>query len=122
MRERIKDGAGGDICAAIARHIENEGYDAAHHRYPGAVLGHRLHPMSEHWRPPTLIPFSWQTLSQFLRRGVVADLLNEEHRGDLAGAWAVEPHLGGAGFGCKFEEIMLVDGKGARWLSPEQPW
>lgn len=114
--------SGGDICDAVVRRIRQEGYDVVHHRYPGAVLGHRLHPMSEGWRPPTFIPFGFGTLSRFLVEGVYPDLLNEEHRGDLAGAWAIEPHFGGNGFGCKFEEVMIVDSAKAHWLSPETPW
>lgn len=114
--------SGGDICGAAARHIEKAGYDVVHHRYPGAVLGHRLHAMNEKWRPPTFIPFSWQVFTRFLSEGVFPDLLNEEHRGDLLGAWAIEPHFGGPGWGCKFEEVLIVDKNGARWLSPEAPW
>ena len=41
---------------------------------------------------------------------MVPDLLNEEHQGNLTGGWAIEPHLGGDGFGCKFEEMLVVDG------------
>lgn len=114
--------SGGEICEAVVRRIEKEGYDVVHHRYPGAVLGHRLHPMSEGWRPPTFIPFGFGTLTRFLSEGIFPDLLNEEHRGDLVGAWAVEPHFGGKGFGVKFEEVMIVDSRGARWLAPERPW
>lgn len=122
-RGLLKGGiTGGDICEAIARRIRKEGYDPVHHRYPGAVLGHRLHPLSEGWRPPTFIPFGWAALSRLLSQGVYPDLLNEEHQGDLAGAWAIEPHLGGPGFGCKFEEVFLADDKVARWLSPGIPW
>jgi Xaa-Pro aminopeptidase len=113
---------GGDICEAVVRHIQHAGYDAVHHRYPGAVLGHRLHAMSEAWRPPTFIPFGFGVFTRFLFEGVYPDLLNEEHRGDLLGAWAIEPHLGGRGFGCKFEEVVIVEPSGARWLSPEVPW
>ena len=78
--------------------------------------------MSEGWRPPTFIPFSWEVLSRFLRQGVYPDLLNEDHKGELFGAWAIEPHFGGKGFGCKFEEVLIVEGSKARWLSPEIPW
>lgn len=114
--------SGGDISAAIARRIVGAGYDAVHHLYPGGVLGHRLHPAKEGWRPPTFTPFGFAAVARVLAGGYYPELLNEEHRGGLLGAWAIEPHLGGAGFGCKFEEILLVDEKGARWLSPEVPW
>ena len=48
--------------------------------------------------------------------------LNEDHRGQLLGVWAIEPHFGGKGFGSKFEEMIVVDESGARWLSEEIPW
>jgi len=114
--------SGAEICEAVVLHIRQAGYEPVHHRYPGAVLGHRLHRMTEAWRPPLPIPFSWQAVTKILSRGVVPDLLNEEHQGNLLGGWAIEPHLGGDGFGCKFEEMIVVDEKGARWLAPETPW
>ncbi|MBI3288343.1 MAG: aminopeptidase P family protein [Elusimicrobia bacterium] len=114
--------SGGDICASVSRHIVAAGYDVIHTRYPGAVLGHRLHPMPEKWRPPTLTPFGWRVYERFLAEGVLPDLLNERHRGGLLGAWAIEPHIGGPGFGCKFEEVLIVEPGQARWLSEEIPW
>ncbi|MBI3554254.1 MAG: aminopeptidase P family protein [Elusimicrobia bacterium] len=114
--------SGGDICEAVARRITEKGYDPVHHRYPGGVLGHRLHPAKEGWRPPTLTPFGWQAVSGIVKGGYFPELMNEGHRGDLVGGWAIEPHLGGAGFGAKFEEMLVVDEKGARWLVEGPPW
>lgn len=114
--------SGGDISAAVTRRIEKAGYEARHHWYPFAVLGHRLHPMAEGWRPPTWTPFGFAAVTHLLWEGIYPDLLNEEHRGELNGAWAIEPHLGGKNFGCKFEEILIVEGGGARWLSEQAPW
>jgi len=113
---------GAQICEAACRHIRRAGYDVVHHRYPGAVLGHRLHAMGEGWRPPLPIPFSWKAVEKLALRGVAADLLNEEHRGELWGAWAIEPHLGGGGFGAKFEEVLVVEEGRARWLAGGIPW
>ncbi len=114
--------SGGDICAAVARRIEEAGYEPVHHRYPGGVLGHRLRPAKPGWRPPTFTPFGWQAVEQIFSGGYFPELLNEDHHGGLAGAWAIEPHLGGPGFGCKFEEILIVDESRAHWLSPEALW
>lgn len=114
--------SGGDISEAVARRIESAGYEVRHHWYPFAVLGHRLHPMPEGWRPPTWTPFGFSAVQHLLWEGVYPDLLNEDHRGELNGAWAIEPHLGGKGFGCKFEEILIVEDGTARWLAGEAPW
>jgi Xaa-Pro aminopeptidase len=114
--------SGGAVCEAVVRRIDEAGYDPVHHRYPGAVLGHRLHPARTGWRPPTLTPFGWQAVSGVLRGGYFPELMNEDHRGGLLGGWAIEPHLGGAGFGAKFEEMLVVDESGARWLSEAAPW
>lgn len=113
---------GGLICERIARRILDEDYAVVHHRYPGAVLGHRVHALPESWRPTTFTPFGWSATQKVLLAGVFPELLNEEHRGELGGAWAIEPHFGGCGFGVKFEEILVVDENGPRWLSPETPW
>ncbi len=114
--------SGADVCEAVVRHIRRAGFDPVHHRYPGAVLGHRLHKVTESWRPPLPIPFSWQAVAGVVTRGIYPELLNEAHQGHLEGVWAIEPHFGGAGYGCKFEEMLIVDGEGARWLSKDIPW
>ena len=31
-------------------------------------------------------------------------------------------YVGGDGFGAKFEELLLVDESGVRWLSKNPPW
>jgi hypothetical protein len=113
---------GGRVCERIAFRIREAGYDVVHHRYPGGVLGHRLRAGSDSWEPPTFIPFGWTALKMVLGHGVAGELLNEEHEGDLVGVWAIEPHFGGKGFGCKFEEVLVVEPKSARWLSTEAPW
>jgi hypothetical protein len=35
--------------------------------------------------------------------------------------WAVEPHLADGNVGAKFEEILIIDGNGARWLDDDLP-
>src|SRR5262249_60087328 len=38
------------------------------------------------------------------------------------GLWAIEPHLGGTGFGAKFEELLVVEPGGrAFWLDDDLP-
>jgi hypothetical protein len=37
------------------------------------------------------------------------------------GLWAVEPHLAEGNVGAKFEEILIIDENGARWLDNDLP-
>ncbi len=114
--------SGGEVCREVARRIVEKRYDVIHHLYPFRVLGHRMHPNRRELSFPTGTPFGPQAFVSLLSRGLHPDLLNEDHRGSLAGAWAIEPHLGGKGFGAKFEEILIMDENGPRWLSPAMPW
>lgn len=109
--------SGGDIWRHVDGRIVGAGYDNIHAQYPFSVLGHRVHHVQRHRRVPArLLNFGWESYWAFLSRGLFGQLLNGEFSGDLTGLWAVEPHLGGDGFGAKFEEMLLVDKHGARWL------
>ena len=37
------------------------------------------------------------------------------------GLWAMEPHLALGDVGVKFEEILIIDENGARWLDDDLP-
>ena len=37
------------------------------------------------------------------------------------GLWSVEPHIARGDVGVKWEELLLVEEEGARWLEPEEP-
>jgi hypothetical protein len=67
------------------------------------------------------MPFTLHTYLSFAARGVFPELLGPRHEGDKNGVWAIEPHLGGKGFGAKFEEILVVEDGRARWLDDEVP-
>ena len=51
--------------------------------------------------------------------GGASPLWTSQTRGRLAGLWSVEPHLARGDVGAKFEEILVVDDDGARWLETE---
>ena len=96
------------------------GYENCYRLYPFSVLGHRVHRVrSEAAAMAQLLNFGWQSYWEFLARGLFGQLLNGDFRGDLTGLWAVEPHVGGADFGAKFEEILRVENGHASWLSPD---
>ena len=108
--------AGGDVWRAIDDDIRAHGYDNIHATYPFSVLGHRVHRVKSQKLNVAFINFGWQSYWEFLSRGLFGQLLNENYHGNLHGLWAIEPHVGGADFGAKFEEILVVDQDGARWL------
>jgi len=134
LRETLPDLFLADLTPAeiwdeTARNIESAGYDVCHADYPLRVLGHRIYRFSERQtRKPhgQLIRgphgqnwFSRLSYGRFLRYGVASELLTPEHVGDVTGAWALEPHIGGQGFGAKFEDFLIVTETSARWIDDE---
>lgn len=111
--------SGGAVCQRIETEMVKAGYDLQHRCYPFSVIGHRVYitPGGFDW---SILHFGWQSFWSLLSRGLVGQLLNENHEGDLLGFWAIEPHLGTQLFGAKFEEILVVEANTAYWLE-EKP-
>lgn len=101
--------------------IKARGYENIHQQYPFSVLGHRVHRSSERGASLKWWNFGWQSYFELASRGLFGQLLSPHFEGEMRGLWAIEPHLGRAGFGAKFEEILLVTDKGAEWID-EQGW
>jgi Xaa-Pro aminopeptidase len=112
----VGQNTGRTVWQSIDRRIKEAGYDNIHQLYPFAVLGHRVHKVKAETPLPSLINFGWQSIWEFASRGIFGQLLNMNYVGELTGLWAIEPHIGTPGFGAKFEEILVVDHGGARWL------
>ena len=110
---------GGAIWDAIDAQIRSAGYDDIHAQYPFAVLGHRVHRVRIKAPEVAFINFGIQSYWEFLSRGLFGQLLNTNYHGSLTGLWAIEPHIGTPQFGAKFEEILVVDEDGARWLAED---
>jgi Xaa-Pro aminopeptidase len=110
---------GADIWREVDNRIVEAGYENIHEQYPFSVLGHRVHIVPDHMPEMKLLNFGWQSYWSLLSRGLFGQLLNQQHEGRLHGLWAIEPHIGGNGWGAKFEEILVVDQDGARWLETD---
>ena len=115
----LRDGQ--SVWRAIDQKIKLAGYENIHAKYPFGVLGHRVH------KAKTLVDlsflhFGWQSYWEFTSRGLFGQLLDSSHVGRMEGVWAIEPHIGGSSFGMKFEEILVVDSEGARWLQADTAW
>ena len=122
------------IWREVDRQVREAGFDNCHARYPFRVLGHRVYHVGDRgprlerlatWRPPIgLLALSWFSLratAAFLGHAVYPELLSPLHRGSKLGLWAIEPHVGGRGFGAKFEEILVVEPGRAYWLDDQVP-
>lgn len=112
---QAKDGA--SACRSVDDKIEAAGFEPIHHRYPFAVLGHRVHHGVLETGGWGVLNFGWQSYWEFLSRGLFGQLLNTEYAGRLDGLWAIEPHIGRPGFGAKFEEILVIENGRASWLA-----
>jgi len=111
----------GEVWRAVDFELVRMQYDNCHAEYPFGVLGHRIHQIPLSRFPGLSVPFSVHAFWSLLSRGLMPELLSENHRGKKEGLWAIEPHLGTQGFGIKFEEILVVDDNGARWLTDDVP-
>jgi Xaa-Pro aminopeptidase len=115
---RTPAGAIYDAVTALAR---RQGYEIRHRKYPFGVIGHRVHALPDGRPRGTVAGFGLKSLRSFARRGAGA-LWNGDRDQPLAsGVWAVEPHLALRGTGAKFEELLVVDEAGARWLDDDLP-
>ncbi|HET6612420.1 MAG TPA: M24 family metallopeptidase [Kofleriaceae bacterium] len=127
----------GDTMRSIYRRIDRmfaeRGYENRHCRYPGGVLGHRVAKLNG-TGTRTVAGFGIEALTGLARGELLARLplfasrkalWNGEASAARAvppGLWAIEPHLGTAHFGAKFEELLVVDeGGAARWLDDTVP-
>jgi Xaa-Pro aminopeptidase len=108
---------GREIWAEVDSLIKAHGYENIHEQYPFSVLGHRVHQVKEGGAQFGLLNFGWQSYWSLLSRGLLKELLAPASGAPVPGLWAVEPHLGAAGFGAKFEEILVFTGREAYWLS-----
>ncbi|MET4575841.1 M24 family metallopeptidase [Ottowia thiooxydans] len=115
-----------EIWHAVNRRITGAGYDTVHAKYPHCVLGHRVFRMKVRKGSSARVgfrAFGWFSLDTnlaFLRLGPSA-ALSPEHIGRKLGLWAIEPHIGWPGGGCKFEEILVVEEKRCYWLDDDVP-
>lgn len=111
-----------EIWRKIDHDIKAAGFDNCHEQYPFSVLGHRVRKLRFSQIPGVTIPFGMQAIFSLITHGIKPELLGPNSDLKKAGLWALEPHVGGTGFGAKFEEILVVDEEGkASWLDDQVP-
>ena len=115
-----------EIWAKCDEVIKERGFENIHQMYPFEVLGHKVHKVPFGKLPSITFPFGWHSFWSLGTRGIFSELLGPKHKGTKVGMWAIEPHIGGDGFGAKFEEILVVEETetgniSAKWLSNNVP-
>lgn len=109
-------------------YIRERGFENCHRKHIGAVLGHLVTKSTSQ----RLASWSYKGLavkqvSWFLARSRFSGTTpNWNHTNACKGVaphglWAVEPHLAEGKVGAKFEEILIIDEDGARWLDDDLP-
>jgi hypothetical protein len=108
------------------------GYDPAHTKHPGEVLGHRAVrtpalPFQLRLKGFDAVSLTWFKLKDGLakrRIGRRSPLWNTHEASDHKahdGLWLVEPHAGSDVVGAKWEEILVIENGRARWLDDSPP-
>ena len=126
----------GDTFTSIANQVlqtlTSAGYEAAHTKHPGEVLGHRAIktpnlPFQLRLQGFDAVSLSWFRLKDRLatsglgRRSPLWNTLKTSDHEAHDGLWLVEPHAGLGPVGAKWEEILVIEGGEARWLDDEPP-
>jgi hypothetical protein len=115
----------GDVYDAVAALAHRQGHQIRHRKYPFGVLGHRVERLPAGRSRISIGGFGLRGLLALGRDTRKAPTLwNDQFAANQklpAGLWAVEPHLAFRDVGAKFEEILVVDNAGARWLDDDLP-
>lgn len=120
------------IADGVVERFAEHGYEPAHGKHPGEVLGHRavkLAKMPFDWRIQGFdgLSLSWFNLKDklaqtaFGRRSPLWNGSAASNHKPHDGLWLVEPHAGKDGVGAKWEEIMVIDKGEAYWLEEAPP-
>ncbi|AOJ71497.1 MULTISPECIES: M24 family metallopeptidase [Burkholderia] len=121
--------------ADVAREVDalcrRQGVEPRHKAYPFHVLAHRIERIATGGKPRFVarfgVDFALNLVAKQMRAGRAqgwSPLWSAERRSEHAptpGLWAVEPHLGFAGVGAKFEELLVVTADDAYWLDDDLP-
>ena len=113
-------------------HIAERGWQNCHQHYPDRALGRLVFPLEHEPARATPIPGFGTAAAEgliatklaALEAGTCSPVWNDSSFSDYPaspGLWAVGPHLGLAGVGVKFEELLVVTEDDAYWLDDKLP-
>ncbi|KVK87232.1 M24 family metallopeptidase [Burkholderia sp. MSMB1498] len=121
--------------AEVAQEVDalcrRQGVEPRHKAYPFKVLAHRVAKLHKLSKPRFVARFGLNSTRNLLLEQTRAGkeqgwspLWSIDARSNHAptpGLWAVEPHLGFAGVGAKFEELLVITDDDAYWLDDDLP-
>ncbi|KVL37169.1 M24 family metallopeptidase [Burkholderia sp. MSMB1835] len=121
--------------AEVAQEVDalcrRQGVEPRHKAYPFKVLAHRVAKIHKLSKPRFVARFGLNATRNLLldqgraaKRQGWSPLWSIDRRSEHApvpGLWAVEPHLGFAGVGAKFEELLVITDDDAYWLDDDLP-
>ncbi|MEO6623593.1 MAG: M24 family metallopeptidase [Burkholderiaceae bacterium] len=132
--ERARAGAN---MRAVAREVDTfitqRGFENCHRKHIGQVLAHRITRAQPAFiarrrvkglNPAVVAWFFTRSARAANGRADLTPNWNQTRQSDTpvaSGLWAVEPHLARDGVGLKFEEVLVVDEQGARYLDDTLP-
>lgn len=137
FRSKVRDAVNAgatfkEIADSVLKDFDAMGYEPAHTKHPGEVLGHRAVKTIQ-------LPFTWRlqgfdglSLTWFglKNRAAVAGLGRRSPLWNSSkasahkphdGLWLVEPHAGCGTVGAKWEDILVIEGGQAYWLDEDVP-
>lgn len=113
--------------------IRDLGLENCHRKHIGAVLGHRVtKAISKRLAGWSFKGLAVKQVAWFLACSRLARGRYRQHTPNWnhtstsdgtmpQGLWAVEPHIAKGNVGVKFEEILVIDETGVRWLDDDLP-
>lgn len=117
-----------DVFHWVEGKMREAGYENAADGYVNAVMGHRVYRQPGYFGRASWFPSkkifgympSWHGpgfLLKVMSHGLgLPESLGPLHHGPKTGVWAFEPHIRAGTFGCKFEELLIVEKDRAYWL------
>ena len=120
------------IAEQVVKTMAAAGYEPAHTKHPGEVLGHRAIktpklPFQLRLKGFDAVSLSWFKLKDSMamkgpgRKSPLWNGLRASDHQAHDGLWLVEPHAGFGAVGAKWEEILVVENGEARWLDEGRP-
>jgi Xaa-Pro aminopeptidase len=122
-----------EIALAVDARLRADGYENRHRLHPDAVLGHRVVRFTELETIPPVGADGFDTyLLDWFVAGIGAahdvgsvpptwNVRDVCHHRPAPGLWAVEPHVARGAIGVKWEELLVITGTEAFWLSDAVP-
>jgi hypothetical protein len=132
-RTRERKASMREIAREVDAVITGSGFENCHRKHIGKVLAHRITRTESSWvagqrvwglSPAPVVWFFWNSYRSSSFDPTRTPNWNHTRQCDCPvqpGLWAVEPHVALGAVGSKFEEILVVGARDARYLDEDLP-